>query len=137
MDEADAAATILATYPRDVQAIALRPRGVILAVILDAIEMPDPSSRIIAYGYGSGYKDIICSITPSKTGVKLKIVRGAVLPDPDNLLRGTGKLHRHIALLKPTDLEEPGIVRMLAAAVSAWKGSAVLNSSARSQPGSK
>jgi hypothetical protein len=121
MNQAGPVVNLLAAYPPDVQAVALQLRDIILSVMPDAREMPDPPSGIIACGFGTGYKDIICTIIPSKNGVKLGIARGANLPDPDALLRGAGKLHRYVPLATLADLEQPAIARMLMVALKAWQ----------------
>ena len=93
-------ADFLAQYPPSVRDLALELRQMILMTIPGALETVDRASRVVAYGFGPGYADMICTIIPSKTGVKLGIVRGAELPDPHGLLEGAGKLHRHVALTK-------------------------------------
>jgi hypothetical protein len=121
MNQASPVVNLLAAYPPNVQAVALQLRDIILSVMPDAREMPDSSSKLIAYGFGTGYKDIICTIIPSKSGVKLGIARGASLPDPDALLRGAGKLHRYVPLTKPVDLDHVKIERLLNIALDAWR----------------
>jgi hypothetical protein len=114
-------ADFLAEYPPPVRDVALALRKTILAVIPDAREMLDRSSRIVAYGFGTSYADMICTIIPSKTGVKLGIVRGTALKDPHGLLEGSGKQHRYVALAKLSDLRRRGLKPLLGAAVRAWK----------------
>ena len=113
-------ADFLAQYPPSVRDLALELRQMILMRIPGALETVDRASRVVAYGFGTGYKDMICTIIPSKTGVKLGIVRGTELPDPHGLLEGAGKVHRHVALTKPSDLRRPGLKPLLSAAVRAW-----------------
>ena len=43
---------------------------------------------------------------------------GAVLPDPDGLLRGEGKLIRHVRIAQATDLEAPGVRELVRAAIA-------------------
>ena len=114
-------ADFLSEYPPPVRDVALELRKTILTTIPGAREMLDRPSRIVAYGFGAGYADMICTIIPSKTGVKLGIVRGTTLPDPHGLLEGPGRLHRYVALAKPSDLRRPGLKPLLTAAVRAWK----------------
>jgi hypothetical protein len=83
--------------------------------------MVDASARVIGYGFGAGYADLICTIILSKGGVKLGIVGSAELPDPNNLLEGAGKRHRYVPLAKPSDLGKPGLKSLLEARVAAWK----------------
>lgn len=111
----------LSGYPAAVAETALELRAMIISVMPDAREMLDSSARIIGYGFGPGYTDLICTIIPSKKGVKLGIARGAELQDPHGLLEGTGKRHRHVAITKPADLKRPGLKQLLRTAITAWK----------------
>jgi hypothetical protein len=76
---------------------------------------------VIGYGFGPGYSGLVCTIIPSKKGVKLGVVYGARLPDPHGLLEGSGKQHRYVAFTEPADLEKAGLKDLLSAAVTAWK----------------
>jgi hypothetical protein len=104
-----------------VRNLALKARELVLQTVPNAIEMIDRSARVIGYGYGSGYKDMICSLVMSKTGVKVGIARGTELPDPHHLLQGAGKVHRHVHLKTVADLKHPGLKQLLEAALAAWK----------------
>ncbi len=68
---------------------------------------------MIGYGFGAGYKDMICTIILSKAGVKLGIVGSAALPDPTRLLEGTGKRHRYVPIAEASDLKKPGLKSLL------------------------
>jgi hypothetical protein len=111
----------LATYPPAVKDIALPARELVVQTVPGATEMLDRSARCIGYGYGSGYKDMICSLLMSKTGVKVGIARGTELPDPHQLLQGSGKVHRHVQLRNVADVAHPGLKQLLEAALAAWK----------------
>lgn len=112
---------LLKTYPADVQEIALEARQMINETIPDLHEMVDRPARVIGYGFGAGYKNMVCTIILSKSGVKLGIVGSADLPDPNGLLEGTGKRHRYVVLAKPADVRKPGLKALLKARVAAWK----------------
>jgi GrpB-like predicted nucleotidyltransferase (UPF0157 family) len=119
----DEIAAFLEGYPPPVPEMAASVRGMVRRVLPDIHETLDSASRIVAYGYGPGYTDTICTLIPSKTGVKLGIVRSASLPDPDGLLSGTGKVHRVLAFAHPSDLGQsrPGKEALLEMAVAAWQ----------------
>ncbi|MFO7698600.1 MAG: GrpB family protein [Anaerolineae bacterium] len=116
-------AAFLEGYPPPVPEMAASVRGMVRRVLPDIQETLDATSRIVAYGYGPGYGDTICTLIPSKGGVKLGIARGASLPDPDGLLSGTGKVHRVVAFARPSDLGEnrPGKEALLEQALAAWR----------------
>jgi hypothetical protein len=122
-DTTDQVAGFLDTYPPTVRDVALELRRTIMSVIPDVRETLDRSARIVGYGFGSGYSDTICTIIPSKKGVKLGIARGTKLPDPNGLMEGAGKLHRYVALGTLADLKRPGLKPLLKTAVAAWKKS--------------
>jgi hypothetical protein len=111
----------LAEYPEAVQSIAWELRLMILSSMPGVRETVDRSARIIGYGFGVGYRDLVCTIIPSKMGVKLGIVQGAELADDIGLLQGTGKRHRHVSLTKISDLDQPGFKPLLKAALAAWQ----------------
>ena len=114
-------AALLASYSKGVQDTARAARQLILGLIPGAIEVVDAKTAVIGYGYGTGYKDMVCTLILSKGGVKLGLVGGASLPDPRKLLEGSGKRHRYIPLERPADLRRPGLRPLLRATLSAWR----------------
>jgi len=121
MANTDEVAGFLSKYPPHVCELALELRRTVVAAIPDVRETLDRSARMVAYGFGSRYADMICTIIPSKTGVKLGIVRGTTLPDPKGLMQGAGKVHRFVAFAKVSDLKRPGLKPLLKTAVAAWR----------------
>jgi hypothetical protein len=116
--EADA---FLAPYPAAVRALADAARKTLARALPGVAERVDASAKLLAYSYGPGYKGLVCTLIMSKTGVKLGIFRGAELPDPLKLLRGAGKVHRHVQLRSAADLESAPLEALLAAALAAWR----------------
>ena len=116
-------AELLQTYPANVQEIAQEARKMILDTIPGLLEMVDRPARIIGFGFAVSYKDLICTIILSKSGVKLGIAESAELPDPKGLLEGTGKRHRYVVFTKPSDVRKPGVKSLLKARLAAWKKS--------------
>jgi hypothetical protein len=114
-------AALLTSYSKGVQDTARAARQLILALIPGAIEVVDAKTAVIGYGYGTGYRDMVCTLILSKGGVKLGLVGGASLPDPRKLLEGSGKVHRYIPLGRPADLRRPGLRPLLHATLSAWR----------------
>jgi hypothetical protein len=103
--------------PAAATARSLRHR--LLAELPDAGEQPDESGNVIGYGFGSGYKGLVCTIILSKSGVKLGIPHGATLPDPDRLLAGTGKVHRYVVIDDQKAASDPRLSPLLAEARAA------------------
>ncbi len=113
--------SILEKYNDDVKGLAICLRAFVHQQLPGIIEIPDPTANLIGYGYGKGYKDVICTILLSKKGVKLGIWKGAQLPDPHKLLGGVGKVHRYVEIKTPLDIENPALTELLKAALSRHK----------------
>ena len=73
---------ILSPYPSEVQSLARSARALIAKVLPDAEEAIDGSAPVIGYGYGTGYKGMICTLLLSKTGVKIGLANGREPPGP-------------------------------------------------------
>jgi hypothetical protein len=106
-------------YPENVQVLAHHVRRVLREWLPRAKESKDSPARVFAYVYGPGYRGVVCTLMLSKTGVKLGIPWGASFPDTHAVLRGAGKLHRHVPLVSIKDLQHPGIKELIAAASAA------------------
>jgi hypothetical protein len=78
-------------------------------------------AHLIGYGYGPGYKEMICTIIPSKKGIKLGFYKGSELPDPETLLTGSGKVHRHVVINSDQDLKKLALKKLLSEAVKAYQ----------------
>ena len=112
---------LLDNYSAEVQQAALAARGRIRAAAPGFDETVDAKSRVIGYGFGPGYASLVCTIILSKTGVKLGLVGGATLDDPEHLLTGSGKVHRYVMAETPADIENPAVTALIRSAVAAWK----------------
>jgi hypothetical protein len=112
---------LVESYPRDVQAVAAGAKHLICDLLLGVEERVDPKHAIVAYGYGPGYRGMVCTLLLSKSGVKLGIVRGSELADPRGLLQGSGKVHRFVQLHAPADLRKAGLRPLIKAAHVAWQ----------------
>ncbi len=125
MGRSDEAATVndpveafLAPYSAEIQALTRRARALVLDIMPGILEQVDVPGKLLGYGWAATYKDTICVIMPLKAGVNLGFARGAELPDPEGLLRGTGKRARHVRLSTPADVERPALRALLAAAAA-------------------
>jgi hypothetical protein len=111
----------LSTYPEQVQETASAARRLLKGMLPGVAETVDESAKLLGYSYGPGYKGALFTLIMSKTGVKLGIIRGAELADPKHLMAGTGKVHRHVQLRSPDDIERPGLNQLLESALAAWR----------------
>ena len=109
------------SYPESVQLIAGWLRDLILSELPGTKEMVDAPSKIIAYGASAKYADLVCAIAPYPRYVNLMFSRGASMPDPDGILKGTGKKARHIRVEEMTEQIEVQIRKYLHNAVQGGK----------------
>jgi hypothetical protein len=104
---------LLSPYPAEVQKIALKARKTLLKWLPGADEAVSTSPRMLAYSYGPGYKGMVCTMILSQSGVKLGLANGASLDDPQGLLAGSGKVHRHVQLWGTKDVEQAGLKQLV------------------------
>ncbi len=88
----------------------------IMSALAGATEQIDQPSKIIAYGYGKKYADLICAIAPFKDHVNLMFSKGVDLPDPNGLLEGSGKRARHIRFDSVKSIRNKAVPNLLNAA---------------------
>src|SRR5580700_11144090 len=90
--------SLLELYPANVRALAQNARIALAKWLPRSQQNADPAAPVIAFSYGPGYKGLVCTLILSKTGVKIGLSHGSELTDPDGLLAGAGKVHKHIQL---------------------------------------
>jgi hypothetical protein len=108
---------IVATCSPEIRDLALQTRALIREVMPDVVQVPWPKQRIIGYGVGpKKMSEHFCYISLQKNDVNLGFNYGSELPDPENLLKGTGNLFRHVKITKSDDLANPALRQLLVAA---------------------
>jgi hypothetical protein len=111
---------LLLSYPEEVQLMTENARELIKSVLPGINEEADFPAKMLAYGFGAGYKHMICTIILSKKGIKIGFYKGTELPDPKGLLEGTGKVHRYVQVLSVSDVNTAGIKNLLKEAKKAY-----------------
>jgi len=111
----------LSQYDEQVFGKALKLRQIIFANLPDIIEQIDIPAKMIAYCYGQKYSELICVIIPSKKGLKLGFNRGTELPDPNNLLEGTGTISRYVVIKSDDQIKSKALNKLLENALIAYK----------------
>lgn len=96
-------------------------RQLLFDVLSAVTEQPDLPARMIAYTYGQRYTDMICTIIPSRKGLKLGFYKGTELPDPECLLEGSGKISRYVVLKTDEQLAAIALKNLLHAALEAYR----------------
>lgn len=109
---------LVADFEPEVAAIAHRLRSHILEVDPDAVEVVRLGDRAATYGVGPRkMKEGYCYVMPQRGYVNLGFYQGAVLDDPDALLKGTGKSLRHVKVRSIAAADEPALRRLVATAL--------------------
>lgn len=74
--------------------------------------------NVVAFARAPGMKmnDMFCGLSPLKDSVGLYFHAGAKLPDPEGLLRGSGKSMRHVKVRSDRDIRRAAIRRLVRAA---------------------
>src|SRR5262249_38995636 len=89
-------------------------RELITKVMPDVVEVPWPKMRIASYGVGPRKKtEHFCYISAQKNDVNLGFYYGAELPDPEELLQGTGKLLRHVKIREAKAIRSRALRQLL------------------------
>lgn len=99
----------------------LKLREIILGNLPGVQEQIDDPTKMIAYCYGQKYTEMVCTIIPSKKGIKLGFYKGTDLADPENLLRGNGKLSRYVEIKTEDDIHSVALEALLQEAFNAYK----------------
>jgi hypothetical protein len=109
----------LASYDPYVADLTLALREVVLEEAPDAVESI-VKGYAVAIGFsftGKPLKDGFCHIVTYSSYVNLGFNRGALLPDPNHVLAGKGKMIRHITIRDQKELERQLVRRYLQAAI--------------------
>jgi hypothetical protein len=89
-------------------------RKLVAEVMPNVVEVPWPRMRMASYGVGPKKKtEHFCYISAQKSDVNLGFYYGAELPDPNELLEGTGKLLRHVKIHEATAIRSPALRKLL------------------------
>ena len=103
----------LAMYSRETRENVLCLRKLILNVFTKAVEQIDPKAEIITYRIQKSSVNFVFAIVPHLKHVNLLFSKGAKLPDPSNLLAGTGKLARHLKVKSEAEIQNPALRQLL------------------------
>ena len=104
-------AGFIAKYSPEVGASAREALAKMRALLPGAIELVYDNYNALAVGFGPTERasDAIFSIALYPRWVSLFFLRGAGLPDPQRLLKGSGKVVRHIVLEDAATLDKPAV----------------------------
>jgi hypothetical protein len=98
----------------DARELAYQLRKLVAEVMPNVVEVPWPKMRMASYGVGPKKKsEHFCYISVQKDDVNLGFYYGAELPDPEELLQGTGKLLRHVKIRELKAIRRRALRRLL------------------------
>ena len=86
----------LASHSEDVQAAARALEAFIRQELPDGVVQYDRGNGLLAFGRSMRMRDLLFALIPHTGWVNLQLADGALLPNADGLIEGTGKKIRHI-----------------------------------------
>ena len=89
---------VLAGHSPDVAAAARTIQGIIVEELPESVVYFDRGNGLLAFGRSSSMRDLLFALIPHAGWLNLQLADGAVLPDPDGLIEGTGKRIRHVKI---------------------------------------
>ena len=102
---------LLATHDTDVQAAAGALETLIREELPDVVVEFDPGNALLAFGRSMKLRDLLFALIPHARWVNLQLADGALLPNPDGLIEGTGKRIRHIKVRTAEAASDPRVRR--------------------------
>ena len=98
----------------EVQALARVARELLAEVMPGITEVPWARQKIAGYGVGpKKMSEHFCYLAPFKNHLNFGFMYGAHLPDPENLLEGSGADLRHVKIRSLADLEQPALRQLV------------------------
>ena len=113
-------AGFIARYTPDLARQLLVARQAMRRIVPRGFELVYDNYNALAIGYGHGPRasDALLSIAGYPRWVSLFFLQGATLPDPQGLLRGSGRRVRHVVLHSAQELELPALHSLVDAALA-------------------
>lgn len=99
---------VLATHTPEVRAAARALEALIREELPEVVVQFDPGNGLLAFGRSMRMRDLLFALIPHAGWVNLQLADGAVLPNPDGLIEGTGKRIRHIKVRSAAEVEANG-----------------------------
>lgn len=112
---------MLDAYDTDVNALARH----VLAVVDDRLPgarrmvYDNFNATVIGYSPDGRSRHAVCSVAVYPRWVNLFFLAGRELPDPNDMLQGTGSTVRHVRLTRRDDLDDR-VLRLLDEAIDRW-----------------
>ena len=106
----------LARYSPEIRALARAARAKLRKRFpaLNELVYDNYNALVIGYGPGERASDALFSLVLYPRWVTFFFLKGARLPDPDRILKGSGSTVRHVVLAATADLDKPPIRALMA-----------------------
>jgi hypothetical protein len=110
---------VLRPYDLEVQQLFAAVRSAILHEAPHATELVYDSYNAVAvaYSFTGRLRDAFCHAAAYARHVNLGFNRGADLPDPHRILKGSGKSIRHVRVTEPSTVRQDSVVSLIRSAV--------------------
>jgi hypothetical protein len=99
----------LTSHTPEVQAAARALEAIIRSEQPDLVIQYDPGNGLLAFGRSMKMSDLLFALIPHAGWVNLQLADGALLPNPDGLIEGTGKRIRRVKVRSMSASAEPRI----------------------------
>lgn len=104
----------ISSFSDDIKYIAREIRKLIYKIYPDVVEVVWVQQKNTGFGTGAKKKtEHFCWVMPATKHVNLGFNYGAELPDPKEMLEGTGKLFRHIKIKSTEQLKDKNLIDLL------------------------
>jgi hypothetical protein len=113
----------LASHTPEVQAAARALEAIIRAEQPDLVVHYDSGNGLLAFGRSMRMRDLLFALIPHTSWVNLQLADGAVLPNEDGLIEGTGKRIRHVKVRTMSASAEPRLREIVRAQLAQRQGS--------------
>ena len=105
---------VIAKASPEIQALAHAARALLADVMPGITEVPWARQKIAGYGVGpKKMSEHFCYLAPFKKHLNFGFMYGAHLPDPENLLEGSGADLRHVKIRSLADIEDPALRQLV------------------------
>ena len=113
-------AGFIAKFSPEVARVAKGARSKIRKLLPPAFELVYDNYNALALAYGPSERtsEVVLSLALYPRWVSLFFARGAALPDPGGLLRGSGNRMRHVVLQRAQDLDGRALRALIETAVA-------------------
>jgi len=108
---------VLSSHRPDVVAAARAVQTVILEELPGIVVHFDRGNGLLALGTSSAMQDLLFALIPHAGWLNLQLADGAVLPDPEGRIEGTGKRIRHVKLRSADAAADPAVRAIVRAQV--------------------